>query len=98
MSALLDARGCLTPAGLTAVRESPPGRAPGDLARHVAECARCQSRLLAGDLAGARTAQVRPGVTSALGAPGRLWRVGAFIVAALVLALGALGLMAALGR
>jgi hypothetical protein len=98
VSTLLDPRGCLTPAGLAAVRESPPGQAPADLARHLATCARCQSRLLGADLAVERAARGRPAATGGLGAPGRLWRVGAFIVAALVLALGALALMATLGR
>ena len=47
--ALRDARGCLTPAGLVAFREAPPGRAPAELAAHVASCARCQDRVLAAD-------------------------------------------------
>jgi hypothetical protein len=46
---LRDARGCLTAAGLQAFREVPPGRAPADLAAHVAACPRCQDRVLAAD-------------------------------------------------
>jgi hypothetical protein len=44
-----DARGCLSPSGIEAFREAPAGRAPADLAAHVASCARCQERLLAAD-------------------------------------------------
>lgn len=43
-----DARGCLTAAGLTALRTAPPGRAPKDVAAHLAGCARCQQRLFDG--------------------------------------------------
>jgi hypothetical protein len=47
MSAVLfDARGCLTEAGMAAFREAPPGRAPGEIAAHVASCPACQQRLL----------------------------------------------------
>jgi hypothetical protein len=98
MTALSDARGCLTPAGMAAVRQSAPGRAPSDLARHLAECPRCQARLLAADLEGTRAAGGRPPAPAGLGAPGRLWRPVVFIVAALVLALGAVALIAALSR
>ena len=42
-----DARGCLTPPGLAAIRRAPPGAAPAELAGHLAVCGRCQDRLLA---------------------------------------------------
>jgi hypothetical protein len=45
---LFDPRGCLTAAGLAALRGAPPGRAPAEVAAHVARCARCQQRLLSG--------------------------------------------------
>jgi hypothetical protein len=45
---LFDARGCLTPAGLAALRSAPPGRAPKDVAAHLAGCPRCQQRLFDG--------------------------------------------------
>jgi hypothetical protein len=41
-----DARGCLTTAGLARLKGSPPGRAPDELARHLAACPLCQARLL----------------------------------------------------
>jgi hypothetical protein len=47
-AAPFDPRGCLTAAGLAAFQNAPPGRAPKDVAAHVAACARCQQRLLAG--------------------------------------------------
>ena len=51
MSALVDARGCLTDAGFTAVEKAPPGLGPPEAAAHLAACARCQRRFLArGDL------------------------------------------------
>lgn len=46
--AFRDAKGCLTPAGLRAVTDAPLGQAPHDLARHLASCERCQTRLLSG--------------------------------------------------
>ena len=90
MSALVDERGCLTPAGTAAVRQAPPGGVPADLARHLAECARCQARLLSGDLDGARPGQGRGRTGRGREASGRLWRAVVFMVAVLVLALGAL--------
>jgi hypothetical protein len=46
----VDGRGCLTEAGIAAFRKAPPGKAPQELAAHVAGCARCQDRLLAADV------------------------------------------------
>jgi hypothetical protein len=43
---LLDARGCLTDEGLSAVAGAAPGRAPAEAAAHLSACARCQERLL----------------------------------------------------
>jgi hypothetical protein len=45
---LFDGRGCLTAAGLAAVQGAPPGRAPSEVASHLAGCGRCQQRLLSG--------------------------------------------------
>jgi len=42
-----DGRGCLTATGLATFQRAPPGRAPKEVAAHVAACARCQERLLA---------------------------------------------------
>jgi hypothetical protein len=45
---LFDGKGCLTAAGLGAFQRAPAGRAPQELAAHVAGCGRCQQRLLSG--------------------------------------------------
>ena len=81
MSALTDARGCLTDAGFAALEAAPPGQGPADAAAHLAGCARCQRRFLArGDM--------KAGAIRAV--PGRaqappLWRTVVIVVAALVL-------------
>ena len=80
---LFDARGCLTPAGLAALRTAAPGRAPKDVAAHLAGCARCQQRLFDG-LRG-------PGAA----APARRGSAGARLVWILVLAV--FGLLALVG-
>jgi hypothetical protein len=43
---LFDRQGCLSAAGLAAFQRAPAGRAPKEVAAHVASCARCQQRLL----------------------------------------------------
>jgi hypothetical protein len=43
---LFDGQGCLTSAGLAALQRAAPGRAPKEVAAHVAGCGRCQQRLL----------------------------------------------------
>ena len=48
-----DERGCLSPAGIAALRAAPIGAAPPNLAGHLASCARCQERMLAAEI-GAR--------------------------------------------
>lgn len=53
-TALLDGRGCLTPAGLAVLRAAPLGAAPPELALHVASCARCQELMLAAEAAAGR--------------------------------------------
>ena len=58
---LFDGRGCLTAAGFAAFQGSAPGRAPADVAAHVAGCARCQKRLLTGSRAPAPAAPTRRG-------------------------------------
>jgi len=47
--ALLDGRGCLTEAGLAALRRALPGKAAPELAAHLAACPRCQERALSID-------------------------------------------------
>ncbi len=55
-SARVDARGCLTAAGIAVLSAAPPGGGPPDLAAHIVACARCQDRLLA-EAAGPRAAR-----------------------------------------
>lgn len=93
MSALVDPRGCLTPAGMAALQRAPLGQAPDELARHLASCARCQARLLEVGAGSEHRPAGRPAPAQGAGAPGRLWRPIVFIVAALAFALGALALM-----
>ena len=75
---LRDARGCLSEAGLQAFSTAPPGRAPAELAAHVAACPRCQDRVLAAD-AGTRAASPRA-------QPPPRWRIFVLFVAGLVMA------------
>jgi hypothetical protein len=43
---LLDSTGHLSAAGLLAFQNAPAGKAPAEVATHIAGCARCQERLL----------------------------------------------------
>jgi hypothetical protein len=43
---LLDPTGHLSAAGLRAFQGAPAGKAPAEIATHIAGCARCQERLL----------------------------------------------------
>ena len=81
---LVDGRGCLTPAGFAALSRAPVGRVPADLAAHLASCARCQERMLAGG-----TSAARPSPASSPRKP-RLWLGVALAFAALLLAVAAL--------
>jgi len=82
--ALVDGRGCLTPAGFAALSRAAVGRAPADLAAHLASCARCQERMLAGGTSAARPSPAAPP------RPPRLWLGVALAFAALLLAVAAL--------
>jgi len=82
MSALRDERGCLTEAGLAAVRAAAPGQAPAELAGHLASCARCQERLLAGGIAALASRRKKE--------PPPRWRLAAIVIAALLLVLSIL--------
>src|SRR5687767_3381963 len=79
-SALLDSHGCLTSSGLEALKGAPPGQAPPGLAAHLAQCARCQRRLLSLGGPGALHAG-KPRQT----APPPLWRTLVVVMAALLL-------------
>jgi hypothetical protein len=74
----------LTPAGFAALARAPVGRVPADLAAHLASCARCQERMLAGG-----TSAVRPSPSASPRKP-RLWLGVALAFAALLLAVAAL--------
>jgi hypothetical protein len=82
---LFDAQGCLTAEGFARIEASPPGRAPAELAAHLAACARCQRRLLA--------------AASPSGAPVRrrerppLWRTGVAVMAVLLLMMVAMAML-----
>ena len=78
-AALRDMKGCLTQAGLQAFRAAPPGRAPAELASHVAGCARCQERALAAD-----EGTLGPGKRKQ---PPPLWRVFVLFFGGLLIAL-----------
>jgi len=88
VGALVDSRGCLTSAGFAALAGAPVGRAPADLAGHVAGCPRCQQRMLV-EGAGSHPAQARRRQP-------RLWLGVAVGLAALLLAVAALVLAARL--
>jgi hypothetical protein len=86
---LFDGRGCLTAAGLAAFQGAPPGRAPGEVAAHVAGCARCQQRLLS-SLRGPGKAASSPRRTSS---GSRLTWMAVLVIGGLLLLLA--GLVAA---
>ena len=81
MTAMLDARGCLTGAGLLALDKAPPGQGPPDAAAHLAGCARCQRRFLA--RGGKEAAGLSASPRHVVAPP--LWRTVAVVVAVLVL-------------
>jgi hypothetical protein len=81
---LVDARGCLTPAGFAALSRAPVGHAPADLAAHLAACSRCQERMLGGGSA------ARPAPASPTRRKPRLWLGVTLAFVALLLALAAL--------
>ena len=70
LSALRDARGCLTQEGFDLLAGSAPGKAPAELASHVAGCVRCQDRMLAG-----ARAELRARERASPPPPWRIWAV-----------------------
>ena len=78
---MLDARGCLTEAGLVALDGAPPGQGPPEAAAHLASCARCQRRFLA--RGGVDQGAIRATPTKAVAPP--LWRTGVVVLAVLLL-------------
>jgi hypothetical protein len=85
MSGLLDARGCLTDAGLAALADAAPGAAPAELAQHVTACARCQDRWLRSASPEPRRKHLTPEEASR-----RRWGMTAITLAMLLFALVAL--------
>ncbi len=87
MKPLRDEKGCLTPAGLLAVQTAPVGKAPQELAGHLASCPRCTERLLAGGIVELLTRKKKE--------PPPPWRIVLVLVAIVLLVLS---LMFTLGR
>jgi hypothetical protein len=85
VTALLDARGCLTEAGFVALNAAPPGRGPADAAAHLAGCGRCQRRFLA--RGGQEVGGISAVPTRAVAPP--LWRTVVVVFVVLVLAAAA---------
>ena len=89
MSALLDARGCLTAGGFAALEASPPGLGPPEAAGHLAACPRCQRRFLArGDL---KSGAIRAVPGRAQAPP--LWRTLVVVAAVILLVVAAAATM-----
>jgi hypothetical protein len=80
--ALQDRSGCLTAAGLAALRSAVAGQAPLALASHLAGCARCQERVLAVDAPRARSG--RPSPKAVVPSLGRSLLLAAVLLAAIV--------------
>ena len=83
---LLDERGCLTARGLATVVRAPVGKAPDELAVHLASCVRCQERLLATGREKERVPRARP----------QTWRNLLLVLIALLAGLVALGMTLAI--
>lgn len=80
---LLDARGCLTEAGIDALAGA-PGLGPADLVAHLGRCARCQERVLA------RSAGHQAGAPRVRKQAPPLWRTLVVALAALLMLAAAL--------
>jgi len=81
-----DSRGCLSAAGLEAVRAAAPDPVAPELAQHIASCAACQDRLLG---------EGRPATRTAVEPPTGLqrWRLAIFAGGVMLMALIALWTM-----
>jgi hypothetical protein len=84
-TSLQDRSGCLTPGGLAALRSARPGQAPPALAAHLADCVRCQERVLAVDAP--RTTGSPRGTRTVAPSIGRTLLLGALVLAAVIAAL-----------
>jgi hypothetical protein len=83
LTGLVDARGCLTEAGFRALASAPPGEAPGELAAHLAGCARCQDRVLQAAAGGEGAGRPRKAASSER----RRWLALALVMGALLVAI-----------
>ncbi|MET0555124.1 MAG: hypothetical protein ABW221_18925 [Vicinamibacteria bacterium] len=90
MTALVDARGCLTDAGFAALAAARPGQAPAELAAHLAGCARCQDRVLQAATGTDAASRTRGAVRSSR----RRWGALALVIGILLAAI--VGLLATL--
>jgi hypothetical protein len=72
VTALRDARGCLSEAGLQALERAPLGRGPEELVAHLGGCAACQERVLrrASGASGPRVRRAPPPIWRTLLASG----------------------------
>jgi hypothetical protein len=84
VTALTDARGCLTDEGFAALARSRPGEAPAELAAHLAGCARCQDRVLKSAAGADAARRPRGGERSARHRWGQLARVIGVLLIAIV--------------
>jgi len=82
-----DAQGCLTAEAFARIAAAPPGRAPAELAAHLASCVRCQRRLLASASASPSRA------AAARRPPPPVWRTAVVVAACVVLVVIALILL-----
>ena len=82
---LQDSSGCLTAAGLAALRSAVAGAAPPTLAAHLVGCARCQVRVLAVDAPRTRAGRRPPRAVAP--SPGRSILLIVLVLAAIVAAL-----------
>jgi hypothetical protein len=84
---LLDARGCLTAEGFARIAAAPPGRAPTELAAHLASCGRCQRRLL---VTGSSSTAGKP---AARRTPPPVWRAALVLVGVVLLVIVAMAML-----
>ena len=80
MSQVAPPKGCLNDDQLAELEAAAPGRAPEELARHLASCDRCQARALFGrEHAAGRPKKAMPEVPSL----GRALLLAGFVLAAM---------------
>ncbi|HEV7498445.1 MAG TPA: hypothetical protein VGQ33_00520 [Vicinamibacteria bacterium] len=83
----LDARGCLTAVGFARIAAAPTGRAPTELAAHLASCGRCQRRLLAS------ASSLPAGASAGRRTPPPVWRAPLVVIGVLLILLAAMAML-----